>query len=62
MGVSSEDIEKFKLFCEGVVFLMKRKISEGVKNLNELKEKYILGQYFDKLFYLYRAFGYFMQN
>lgn len=62
LGVTSEDIEKFKLFTEGVVFLMKRKINEGVNNLNQLQKKYKLGPYFDPLFYLYRAFGHFMQN
>jgi hypothetical protein len=41
---------------------MKRKINEGVKNLDELQERFTLGPYFDKLFYLYRAFGHFMQN
>ena len=41
---------------------MKRKINEGVDNLNKMAEKHTLGPYFDKLFYLYRAFGYFMQN
>ena len=41
---------------------MKRKINEGVDNLNEMMKKYEIGDYFSKLFYLYRAFGYFMQN
>ena len=41
---------------------MKRKITEGVDNLNLLKLKYSLGAYFDKLFYLYRGFGLFMQG
>ena len=41
---------------------MKRKINEGVDNLNRLAEQYTLGSYFDSLFYLYRAFGHFMQN
>lgn len=62
LQVNSDDIQKFKLFTEGVVFLMKRKINEGVKNLNQLQESYQLGPYFDKLFYLFRAFGHFMQN
>jgi tetratricopeptide (TPR) repeat protein len=62
LHLSSQDIKKFKLFTEGVVFLMKRKINEGVDNFNSLKEQYALGPYFSKLFYIYRAFGYFMQN
>lgn len=41
---------------------MKRKIKEGVDNLNRLQSQHTLGPYFDKLFYLYRAFGHFMQN
>ena len=62
LNITSTEIEKFSLFTEGVVFLMKRKINEGVDNLNRLAEQYTLGSYFDSLFYLYRAFGHFMQN
>jgi hypothetical protein len=59
--VNSTEIEKFKLFAEGVVFMMKRKINEGVENLCKLAEQYSpIGTYFEKLFYLYRAFGLFM--
>ena len=41
---------------------MKRKIGEGVENLNSLQQIYPLGPYFEKLFYLYRGFGLFMQG
>lgn len=43
--------------------MMKRKINEGVENFYQLEEKYSpIGSYFDRLYYLYRAFGHFMQN
>jgi hypothetical protein len=47
LQVSSPEIEKFKLFTEGVVFLMKRKINEGVEKFYKLdKEHQPLGSYF----------------
>lgn len=43
--------------------MMKRKINEGVRNLDKLENEHRpLGEYFDKLFYLYRGFGHFMQS
>jgi hypothetical protein len=43
--------------------MMKRKINEGVDNFYRLAERHSpIGSYFDKLYYLYRAFGHFMQN
>lgn len=43
--------------------MMKRKINEGMDNFYKLIDRYSpLGSYFDKLFYLYRAFGHFMQS
>lgn len=41
---------------------MKRKINEGVTNFDKLIENYTLGPYFQKMYYLYKAFGHFMQG
>lgn len=47
LQVSSSEIEKFKLFTEGVVFMMKRKINEGVENFYKLESQYSpIGPYF----------------
>lgn len=43
--------------------MMKRKINEGVDNFYQLANEYSpIGPYFEKMFYLYRAFGHFMQS
>jgi len=42
---------------------MKRKINEGIENFYKLEQFYHpIGLYFEKLYYLYRAYGHFMQN
>lgn len=41
---------------------MKRKINEGVANLDTLQQTHTLSPFFNNLFFLYRAFGHFMQN
>lgn len=63
LEINSEEIVKFKLFTEGVIFLMKRKINEGIDNFNKLLNNFDqLGAYFEQMYYIYRAFGYFMQG
>lgn len=43
--------------------MMKRKINEGIENFYKLEQLYQpIGPYFEKLYYLYRAYGHFMQN
>lgn len=57
----------YKMFTEGVIFLMKRKNKTGIKLLTSLIEK-LQGQqaattdYITPLVYLYRAYGYFVQD
>jgi len=53
----------YKLFTEGVIFLMKRKTKTGVKMLGQLIEKLPTNEalkvdYISSLVYIYRAYGY----
>lgn len=42
---------------------MKRKTTEGLANLNKLEEKYPkMDDFIKKLFYLYRAYGFFVSG
>lgn len=55
----------YKIFTEGVIFLMKRKTKTGLKLLTSLIEK--LGpnsqpDYITPLIYIYRAYGYFVSD
>lgn len=56
-------VEMYKLFTEGVIFLMKRKTTEGLANLNQMRDKHPeMDDFLLKLFYLYRAYGYFVSS
>lgn len=52
-------LEKFRIFTDGVTFLMKRKHKEGVKNLTGLIKNNTIGEFLKPLVYSYRAYGYF---
>lgn len=52
----------YKLFTDGVVSLMKRKITDGVAYLTQMLDNGPLDSYFEPIFYLYRAYGHFMAN
>ena len=58
LDVDEDAVSKMTLFTEGVVFLMKRKYSEGVNNLTMLINNHQLGDYLRSLVFVYRAYGY----
>ena len=45
-------------FTEGVVYLMKRKYTEGVANFTLLINNHQLGDFLRSLVFVYRAYGY----
>lgn len=54
-----KSLEKFRIFTDGVTFLMKRKHKEGIKNLTNLDKNFNLGEFLKPLVFIYRAYGYF---
>jgi hypothetical protein len=58
----------YKIFTEGVIFLMKRKTKTGIKLLSSLIDKIsqssqpIQSDYITPLVYLYRAYGFFISD
>lgn len=63
LELKSPSVEMYRLFVEGVIFLMKRKTTEGLANLNKLQEKYPqMDEFLLRLFFLYRAYGYFVSS
>ncbi|KAL4437922.1 hypothetical protein ABPG74_001093 [Tetrahymena malaccensis] len=59
LDVDLKSLEKFRIFTDGVTFLMKRKHKEGIRNLTNLVKNYSLGDFLKPLVYTYRAYGYF---
>ncbi len=53
-------LQKFKLFTEGVIFLMKRKHKEAIDNFNKMTQVFPkMGDFIKPLLHIYRAYGYF---
>ena len=55
----------YKIFTEGVIFLMKRKTKTGLKLLSSLIEKMnpqTQSDYITPLVFIYRAYGYFVSD
>ncbi|CAK74957.1 unnamed protein product (macronuclear) [Paramecium tetraurelia] len=52
-------LEKFKLFTEAVIFLMKRKFQDSMLNFQEIQNNHQLNDFLKPLFYAYRAYGQF---
>ena len=44
MDIDKKLLEKFKLFTEGVIFLMKRKYKEALENFNEVSKAFTVGK------------------
>jgi hypothetical protein len=59
LDVDKKALEKFRIFTDGVTFLMKRKYKEGIENLSKLIKAYNLGDFLKPLVYTYRSYGYF---
>ncbi|EGR34644.1 hypothetical protein IMG5_005100 [Ichthyophthirius multifiliis] len=59
LDVDKKALEKFRIFTDGVTFLMKRKYQEGIENLSKLVKGYNLGDFLKPLVYTYRSYGYF---
>ncbi len=59
LEIDKKFLEKFRLFTEGVINLMKRKFKEALENLNSVTRSYQLGDFMKPLFHVYRAYGYF---
>lgn len=57
--VDKKVLEKFRLFTEGVIFLMKRKYKDAIDNFNNIQKSYQLGDFLKPLFHAYRGYGYF---
>ncbi|CAD8173712.1 unnamed protein product [Paramecium octaurelia] len=62
LDVDEKILEKFKIFTDGVTFLMKRKFDEGVEALTTLISKHQITDFLKPLIYQYRAYGYFCQS
>ena len=45
LDVDLQALEKFRLFTDGVTFLMKRKFKEGVEALTNLSKNFHLGDF-----------------
>lgn len=52
-------LEKFRLFTEAVIFLMKRKFPESLVNFQSIQQNHSLNEFLKPLFYAYRAYGHF---
>ncbi|CAD8059821.1 unnamed protein product [Paramecium sonneborni] len=52
-------LEKFRLFTEAVIHLMKRKFQESLNNFQEIQNNHQLNDFLKPLFYAYRAYGLF---
>ncbi|CAD8142066.1 unnamed protein product [Paramecium pentaurelia] len=52
-------LEKFQLFTEAVIHLMKRKFQESLNNFQEIQNHHQLNDFLKPLFYAYRAYGQF---
>lgn len=59
LSVDVKSLEKFRIFTDGVTFLMKRKHKEGIKHLTNLVKNFSLSDFIKPLVYSYRAYGYF---
>ncbi|CAD8212992.1 unnamed protein product [Paramecium pentaurelia] len=62
LDVDEKILEKFKIFTDGVTFLMKRKFDEGVETLTTLITKHQVTDFLKPLIFQYRAYGYFCQS
>lgn len=59
-GFKLKKLNNYKLFTEGVIFLMKRKTKTAVKLLTQVVEKLEPEEYIYPLVFLYRAYGNFI--
>lgn len=57
LDVDQKALEKFRMFTEGVTFLMKRKYKEGVDQLSNLITNFASSDFLRPLLYSYRAYG-----
>lgn len=57
LDVDIKVIERFRIFTDGVTFLMKRKFEEGIINLTNLISKNLVNDFLKPLVYQYRAYG-----
>ena len=58
MDVDHKALERFRIFTDGVTFLMKRKYKEGVDHLTNLINNYPPTNFLRPLLFQYRAYGY----
>jgi hypothetical protein len=58
LDVDQKSLEKFRIFTDGVTFLMKRKYKEGVDHLTNLINNFAVSSFLKPLLYSYRAYGY----
>jgi hypothetical protein len=58
LDVDKKALEKFRIFTDGVTFLMKRKYREGIEHLSQLAKSENLSDFLRPLVYSYRAYGY----
>jgi len=59
LDVDKKALEKFRIFTDGVTFLMKRKYKEGIENITNLIKNFSVGEFLKPLVYSYRAYGYY---
>ena len=55
-------LDKFKLFTEGAIYLMKKKFKEALEIFDKISKQYQLGDFIKPLFYIFRAYGFFCQG
>jgi hypothetical protein len=59
LDVDRKALEKFRVFTDGVTFLMKRKFREGIDNLTQLASSQQVSDFLKPLVFSYRAYGFF---
>eukprot|EP01017_Pseudomicrothorax_dubius_P034550 TRINITY_DN4753_c0_g4_i2.p1 TRINITY_DN4753_c0_g4~~TRINITY_DN4753_c0_g4_i2.p1 ORF type:complete len:1181 (-),score=268.49 TRINITY_DN4753_c0_g4_i2:134-3676(-) len=57
LNVDMNALHKYKLFIEGVIFLMKKKFKEGYDNLNTLTSKNQVGEYLKDKIHVYKSYA-----
>lgn len=62
LDVDQKILEKFKIFTDGVIFLMKRKYDEGIEALTKLVNSASISEFLKPMIYQYRAYGYICQS
>lgn len=59
LDIDKKFLEKFRLYVEGVINLMKRKFKDALENFTQIQKNHDFNDFLKPLFHTYRAYGYF---